>query len=294
MAKYTIELRELLNDPETKTLIDNALSKYPLYTPKNNPAFTKIVTREELNKKLLNHYKFREIGFETPRRFIDELEIAMDEIMPYYNQLLMSEDIINGIDDIFGNVNVTETYSGSSNGSTNSTYEGSTSEESTDSSTGKNTESNQTSNTQETSSSSTNENNSEDTSKQIKTDTPQDELSITAKNIDNVSYANEVNWDKKNNSTSGESSENSSTTGSTTTNNEVNTTNTMTGSKTGTIENTQTGTSNNKNDYTLTKKGNQGVNTYAHDMLEFRELFINVTQQIINDKRIKELFMLIW
>ena len=42
---------------------------------------------------------------------------------------------------------------------------------------------------------------------------------------------------------------------------------------------------------TYTKKGNQGVNTYAHDMIEFRTSIIDVVTQIIDDKRIKNLFM---
>ena len=46
--------------------------------------------------------------------------------------------------------------------------------------------------------------------------------------------------------------------------------------------------------HTMNKKGNQGVNTYAHDLLEFRELFINIEQQIIKDERISELFMRVY
>ena len=46
--------------------------------------------------------------------------------------------------------------------------------------------------------------------------------------------------------------------------------------------------------HVMTKKGNQGVNTYAHDMLEFRQLFQNIVQMIIHDSRIAELFMLVY
>lgn len=34
---------------------------------------------------------------------------------------------------------------------------------------------------------------------------------------------------------------------------------------------------------TYTKKGNQGVNTYAHDMLEFRETLLSIDTMIINE-----------
>ena len=63
-------------------------------------------------------------------------------------------------------------------------------------------------------------------------------------------------------------------------------------------ENSAEGESNNKTEgttkHTLSKKGNQGVNTYAHDLNEFRELCMNIEQKIINDKRIVELFMLVY
>ena len=70
-AKYTVVLNRLLADPATKERIDQALSTYPLYEKKSKqeyiPAY--IPTREELNAKILRHYKYREIGFETVGRF---------------------------------------------------------------------------------------------------------------------------------------------------------------------------------------------------------------------------------
>ena len=41
--------------------------------------------------------------------------------------------------------------------------------------------------------------------------------------------------------------------------------------------------------HTLHKKGNQGVNTYAHDMIEFRTSIINVDMMVINE--LNELFL---
>ena len=67
MAKYTVELRELLNDPLIKPKIEAALSSYPLYEKKSKEEHIPSIvpTREQLNTKLLNYYKYREIGFET-------------------------------------------------------------------------------------------------------------------------------------------------------------------------------------------------------------------------------------
>lgn len=47
--------------------------------------------RSKLNNKILAHYRFREIGFETAGLFVDRLNTRMNEIMPYYNQLYESE-----------------------------------------------------------------------------------------------------------------------------------------------------------------------------------------------------------
>lgn len=44
--------------------------------------------------------------------------------------------------------------------------------------------------------------------------------------------------------------------------------------------------------HTLTRKGNQGVNTYAHDIRELRETFINVDMMVIG--ALRDLFLLIY
>ena len=111
-ATYTVTLRTLLNDERAKTKIEEALSKYPIYDSKStNPLVLSVLpTRESINSKLLNAYKYREIGFETPGRFIDELEIAMCEIMPYYNQMIHTVEIMNELENPFDNVDFVETY----------------------------------------------------------------------------------------------------------------------------------------------------------------------------------------
>lgn len=79
MAKYTIELRSLINRN-----YHFALDDYPIFDECH---------RKELNQKILEHYYFREIGAETPDRFNFYLRRKMNEIMPYYNQLYISEMI---------------------------------------------------------------------------------------------------------------------------------------------------------------------------------------------------------
>lgn len=237
MAKYTLELRQLMDDCNIRPYLKKALSTYPMYVPlSDNPEVKAIIpTREVLNEKLLNHYKYREIGFESVEEFIDRLEITMHEIMPYYNQMYNSVEIMAKIDDPFGNVDVTETFKESRKDTTKSSA----------------------SDTSETTS------NVNSNAKNVSSETPQTEINTPAENIDNISHADNVSWNKTN------STDKATNAGSSNTDAE----------SSGSVE------------HTFTKKGNQGVNTYAHDMIEFRTSIIDVTMQIIEDSRIKELFM---
>ena len=69
-ARYTEVLDNLLNNTQAKADIDLAMSTYPLYETDSTivreygTAYA-IPTRQELNDKILNHYRFREIGQET-------------------------------------------------------------------------------------------------------------------------------------------------------------------------------------------------------------------------------------
>lgn len=77
MAKYTTLL---------KTLLDNNfkidLQSYPIFLETH---------RAELNQKIIDHFYFREIGFETAELFNFHLRRTMNEIMPYYNRLFETE-----------------------------------------------------------------------------------------------------------------------------------------------------------------------------------------------------------
>lgn len=77
MAKYTVELGRLI-----ETGFDLGLNKYPIFDENY---------RRPLNNKILRHYWFREIGFETAELFKRYLNQTLAEIMPYYNQLYNSE-----------------------------------------------------------------------------------------------------------------------------------------------------------------------------------------------------------
>lgn len=256
-AKYTEYLRTLMMNEHTAPLLEKALSTYPLYEPEKH--YDLVPNRSELNQRLLNHYKYREIGFETVGRFLDELEITMCEIMPRYNELLKTVVIMAELPSPFDNVDVVEKYEETR--TSDSTDSGSVSSETSGTS---------------TSTTSTNGNDvNENHNKKVHSETPQAHLDVTAKNIDKVDYADDVEWDKAEEShTRTENSETGSN-----------------DSQSHSGESTNTKTSRDTVTHTFTKTGNQGVNTYAHDMNEFRTSIIDVIDQIINDTRLNDLFM---
>lgn len=255
-AKYTVVLHTLMTDPQLKEQLDLALSTYPLY--KIDQDYDLIPTREQLNERILNHYKYREIGFETIGRFLDELKITMGEIMPRYNELFKTVVTMANLPSPFDNVDVVETFE-----------EEKLNESTTDTTTGSTT----TGTAQDTT---TTEGDASSHNKHINSKTPQDKLSITAKGIDSVNYADEAQWNHDTSETSGSSTSNGETFANTE----------------GTSNVTSGGSETTR--HTYTKKGNQGVNTYAHDMNEFRTSIIDVVDQIVNDSRIRELFMLVY
>lgn len=257
-ARYTEVLYNLLNNEHAKAKIEEAMSDYPLYS---NPdgieigGVKLIPTREELNNKILNYYKYREIGFETFGRFLDELKTSLHEIMPRYNQLLYSVDQeFNIIYNVDYEKTITRVLDGENKNTQNTT-------------TNTNTTSNDTSTT---------ESSIESYDKSVKSLTPQSELSISNKNIDNLDYADEASWNKNNSDSSATNTGTATTSGngSNITNGNV---------KTDEEENT-----------TERTKGNYGT-VSAQDLIKkYRETIINVEELIIHDPRIAELFMMIY
>ena len=245
-AKYSVTLGELMKDGNTASAINKALSTYPIY--KGQKDYDLIPTREALNEKILNHYKYREIGFETVGRFLDELKITMCEIMPRYNESFKTVEIMAELPSPFDNVDVTETFEETRS----ERAEG---------------ESTSTGNATGTATSTATANGSSVNTRKF-SDTPQNRVDSINNYLSEYEEAN------------GESEQ-------TDTNNATNST-----------ENSETANSTSEREettrHTYTKKGNQGVNTYAPDMNEFRTSIIDVVEQIINDERLASLFMLVW
>ena len=195
----------------------------------------------------MSYYRFREIAFETVGRFVFELETALNEIMPKYNQLFYSAD--QDFNPIY-NVDYIKTSDRKKSGSTIGNAL---------------TKQKESINEKNTSKVETNE-------KNVNSKTPQNQLNISNSNIDSVSYADEANWLKNNNTTNND----------TTTNNTSN------------VYGENTNIDNEKEGITEKIKGNFGVVSAQDLIIKYRESIINIEQMIINAPRISELFMIIY
>lgn len=197
------------------------------------PSYYKDAQKAEFEKKVIDHYYFRQIGQETVGRFLHMFRAKVREIMPYYIDMYKSVEIMRGLENPFDNVDVLETFE----------------QETTDSATGEST-----SNTSGTASS-TGKHGSTSDSEHRFSNTPQG-------SIDNLdSYLTEASRD---NGTTSDTSETSSETSATS-------------------EGSSTSESSGTVKHTLHRKGNQGVNTFAHDIIEFRKSIINVDEMVINE-----------
>lgn len=93
MANYTIELR---------TILENNVNIFDF----NYPIFDESY-RAKFEENFINHFYYREIGFETISRFKHHLKTELNLLMPYYNKLYMSQGLEQRILD---NYDVTETF----------------------------------------------------------------------------------------------------------------------------------------------------------------------------------------
>lgn len=79
MSNYTTQLGYIIDSG-----FDIGLQDYPIFDEAH---------RTILNNKIIEHFRFREIGLETPALFKVFLNRKMNEIMPLYNQRYKSETV---------------------------------------------------------------------------------------------------------------------------------------------------------------------------------------------------------
>lgn len=218
------------------------------------PSYYKDEAKRAFEQKVIDHFYFRQIGAETVGRWLHMFRTRVREIMPYYLQMYKSVEIMEDIEDPFATTDIVETYEQETTGGrTGSTTEGQS----------------LTNQSSRTTSGEDSRNESGDKEHRF-SNTPQSSI----ENLDD--YLTEASRDTETITASGNRSESSEATDTTTTETEGSSTEQTTGT----------------NKYTLTRKGSQGVTTYAHDMIELRQSFINVDMMIIND--LQDLFLMVY
>jgi hypothetical protein len=262
-TRVTVELRELLK------MTDENGKPFNLWDF-DYPSYYSGEEKKAFEQKVIDHYLFRQIGAETPARFKHNFKTRIREIMPYYIQMYKSVEIMDEIEDPFGNVDVTETYTETHSGTTT----GSQSSESTGSS---NTTTEGSTNANETFEGFEARELSENKVNKF-SNTPQGEIEMIHTYMTEARMEDNVTDDNVN--------RNESVTKSNTDSSESNVT--SSDSSSGQTSSTSEGTVT----HTLNRKGNQGVNTYAHDMIEFRQSFINVDTMIIRE--LSDLFLQVY
>lgn len=97
MAKYTTELNNAIRlygyDNVLSWFTDYNLLDYLTKEEAEKIANKNLWTKEKLAKKILTHYMFFEIGFETIALFREYAKARMNEIMAYYLPLIYSTTI---------------------------------------------------------------------------------------------------------------------------------------------------------------------------------------------------------
>lgn len=257
--------------------------------------------RSVLETKILKHYYTREIGLESVGLWKLKLETKLNEIMPFYNQLYKSELLeFNPFYDVDltrdHKLNKTENTKQTGTEEIDSTKNGSVTDETN---TEENGNQNSTSNTNITNKTSST---SEETAGSTKThydkysDTPQGSL----QNVKNDTYLTNARMVNDTDNQTGKTTINGSdeskgnTSSNTKTNNAVDTTRNI---ATNDRENRNTTQSANRDltsldDYLEHVKGKNGGASYSTLLNEYRQTFLNIDMQVINE--LDELFMLLW
>lgn len=81
------------------------------------PSYYKDDEKRAFEQKVLDHYRFRQIGQETVGRWLHQFRTRMREIMPYYIQLYKSVELMENAGDPLEAYNLTEEYTETREGS---------------------------------------------------------------------------------------------------------------------------------------------------------------------------------
>lgn len=119
MAKYTIELRKIIDNYYTREEVENWFKDYCIENYLRPDQIETILnaniwSKDRLASKIIDHYYMREIGYETIGLFKHYAKVYMQEIMERYLPLIYTNSIeYNPL----VNVDYTETFTRNINGS---------------------------------------------------------------------------------------------------------------------------------------------------------------------------------
>lgn len=113
-TKLTVELRDL---------VESGVKIWDF----DYPSYYKGDEKTAFEQKVIDHFYFRQIGQETPARWLHYFRTRIREIMPYYLDIYKSVELFKAIEDPLESYNLTETYRESGSGSA-STQDSSSSE----------------------------------------------------------------------------------------------------------------------------------------------------------------------
>lgn len=279
MSKYTTEVRFICENKsgleisggsgDVDSIIANSWNK--IFTSKA-PFFDEEY-RSILCQKILKHYYLREICCETVGIWTLWMNTRLEEIMPYYNQLYDSAKIkFNPMH----NVDLTSKHERN--------VEGTSKEDGTrtDNTTGKRTltGNRDTDNTSVGTRNTTNS--SDETKRDLYSDTPQGAIT----GLENENYL--TNARKITDNVNGTGNEETNTTEKSGT--DYSETEDTTGKIDGVTSNT--GKTNTTEDYLETIIGKQGTESFSSLLNEFRETFLNIDMQVIEE--FNDLFFGLW
>lgn len=292
MSKYTTQLRwpieQKLKDLGKSFSEDNWPALYNMLGLDDYPIFDESY-RQTLNDKIIRAYYFREIGFETMGMFRWQMHRFMHEIMPYYNQMYLSEKLVT---DPMLSRNMDYTEKWTRDETITNADKGTEARDTKTTGTSDTTDNTDTtSTTGTTASGKANETTSSTVdSRNVFQDTPMNGLDTGA--IQNMDYATNVTFDHSTESgTSATTTENKSDS-NTVTGTDKTTANKTTGTEG--IEGKTTSDRKQVGDYDGTKvhneKGFDG--SQAELLLAYRKTFVNIDLEIV--ERCNVLFMGLW
>lgn len=279
MSKYTTEVRFIcesksgLEESKGASSVDEVIANSwsKIFTSK--VSFFDEAYRSVLCQKILKHYYLREIGAETVGIWVLWMNTRLEEIMPYYNQLYESAKIEF---DPMHDVDLTRKHERNVDGT--SKEDGTR----TDNTTGKRTLTGKRDTDSTGSSTRNTTSGSDETKRDLYSDTPQGAIT----GLENENYL--TNARKITNNVNGTGNEETNTTENTGTN--YSETEDTTGKVDGVTSNT--GSSSTTEDYLETITGKQGTESFSSLLNKFRETFLNIDMQVIED--FSDLFFGLW